>query len=753
MSDIILQQSNSVEYYLKSEGQPALKIKEPIGWQEDGFEFIRNDDYHGILTEFTTELQFFKDAKEYLEEDYLIYGINSNLKIKKYEILEVGGKIKWDLVYEGSVDYSSRKINDNKLALRFNSNDLENILKTREDDEFDLERNLSINDESISLLKTELADFEGTELIERNSLVVNVDESLELGDEGNPFNGYVNGRGTEQRMYYRGGSVYSPVLNLVTDSLSRVSSPDTTLWDSDLASRMFFVDKTVEDNVESSLKIAYEFKSRNIVLVNSFSQTVYVGFYVYRKKEDLSGYDLVRQIPVAQGVVRDGVWTEINAEGEIEINNIAWNEGIIFGYYDTDDQRIYAADIYNCTISLRFNSVFPPSQDHKFLKVHDAFNRLTEIMTGSSDRFVSRMFGSQSQGYFKDGKYSGVGLINGFWIRKWPSGNDIYKSIVLSFKDLYESVDAVFNVGLGIEYVDGKQKIVVEDSRMFYQNKIGLRLTKQASNISRETISSDFISSIELGYDKGGEYSDALGVDEPNVRTRRITPIVKNKREFRKVSRIRADDIGFEQSRRQPFSLFPDNKLSEDEHVWFLDLKKETNNPNENWIQKVWQDRLRYAPTNLSYSETFRSFLFSPLRMLFRHGRTLRIGLNQNINMDRTISHISSEGNSSLYMQFLEDDRGYSEDESIQVRSLERPLVEPEVVRFNYKIDNDFVQWIKGKTSTVWEGENITLPNYYFKVEFINEFGLTEKGFINAIRPKINEIELIKSNEKILENA
>src|SRR5690606_24542671 len=117
------------------------------------------------------------------------------------------------------------------------------------------------------------------------------------------------------------------------------------------------------------------------------------------------------------------------------------------------------------------------------------------------------------------------------------------------------------------------KKLVVEDLKFFYQRETKIKLPRQISNVKRTVLKNDFYSSIEIGYDKGGKYSDTLGLDEPNVRTNRITPITKNKRDYKKLSKLRADDIGMELVRRKQASLTSKDDMQEDEHIWFLDVK------------------------------------------------------------------------------------------------------------------------------------------------------------------------------------
>ena len=769
MANVKLYNADYVRFYLKSEIAPRLRLdKEPSGWSDDGLEFVRHEKYHGILTSFTGDLSFFKEARQYILDDKEELGINSQLKLQKYELQEVDGDIRFVLEYSGIVDYTTFTDKDEELKIKFNSNELEELIKTREDDEFDLEREFSIDEKSIDLLQTNKVDIDGVGLIESTSMNLIKDSNFIDGDfAADPKDSdYAQGRTTYQQIYFRGGpGIITPPLDLVTNGENRISSPDTSIFNADPAAKMFFVDSaTLDPDDDTAVSIDLRFEIEADVKVVSYkgsdsrhSRPCSIVLVRYRRNPLTLDYEIVNQRVLDTTIVNRSNYKRLSASGQIKIENILPSEGLVIGflgtyreYYLSSIPIKYDARVYKTNLNINLVQLKERTINHDFLFIDKCFERLIQIITGEKNRFLSRIFGRKENGYLEDGIYSDIGLISGYWVRKFTKDYDLYKSMKMSLKDLIESTMAVFNIGIGIEVIDGKQKIVVEDLKFFYQNSVGIKLPKQVSEVKVKTIKNDYFSSLELGYEKGGDYSDTLGVDEPNIKTNRITPIFRNKQDFKKVSKVRADDIGLEQIRRKPASLYGDEDTQQDEHIWFLDLKKDESSVTNNWIQKTWEDRLLYKPDNLSYADTFKSFFFTPLRILFRHGWVIRAGLNQKINLTKKISLSNSDSNSKLFMWFKEDERGYSENENIFIKNLEVPRTEPESIEFTHPVNDDILKQILGKTKISYNGELIMVPNYYFRIQWIDENNNKQYGYILSIKPKENKFEVIKANNKII---
>jgi hypothetical protein len=84
-----------------------------------------------------------------------------------------------------------------------------------------------------------------------------------------------------------------------------------------------------------------------------------------------------------------------------------------------------------------------------------------------------------------------IGMTHGFavhWIYKATNSdpdNDIenlYKPMTTSLRDALSSMKSVFNIGVGIEEVNGKERVRVEQLSYFYNNNVTIRLPNQVKN-------------------------------------------------------------------------------------------------------------------------------------------------------------------------------------------------------------------------------------------------------------------------------
>ena len=97
----------------------------------------------------------------------------------------------------------------------------------------------------------------------------------------------------------------------------------------------------------------------------------------------------------------------------------------------------------------------------KTILVHEAFNAVVDAMADSDGNFYSEFYGrtdSDKITYAADGEGAYKAIARGETIRK----RDV--PITLNFNELYQSADALDNIGMGI--VDGK--IRVEPYHYFY---------------------------------------------------------------------------------------------------------------------------------------------------------------------------------------------------------------------------------------------------------------------------------------------
>lgn len=276
MGSINLLHNNFVEFYLSTETAPSLKIREPKGWQEDGIEYDRHEVYHGMVTKFTNNLTFYKDAKEYILAALETQGINAELVITKRELFEVGGEIKFVDRYLLYADYKtiSTKEDDDSLTIKFNSNKLSELISTNEDDEFELERLTTIDELSMEEFKKYNAIIRG------RSIQFNGESELSDTSDEHGVLENITGWGV-----YQGNLTQFPLManasirtKIITRGNERHSSVDSEYINAEnrtnfnyylhngvTSSNMFFVRNTDTSGVDEEIEVVISGDRKSVV--------------------------------------------------------------------------------------------------------------------------------------------------------------------------------------------------------------------------------------------------------------------------------------------------------------------------------------------------------------------------------------------------------------------------------------------------------------------------------------------------------
>lgn len=741
MGNINTSFTERVRYTLFHKESGSLILKnDPQGWDEDQKEITRNEDYHGIFTSFSNNLKFVGDAKEFIDLVDDVYGINAEVRLKK-EVLHPKTDL-WVEDYSGYLDLSTIETEGNKLACKFNSGGLEQILKARESDQLELERETTIDGKAIEPLVAKTLTLEGRRIFLKSEWETETDDNTAgMSVESNAGN-------------TRNQTVGVPMV-LTSKSHEEAQSSSATNGTKDNATSGMFFMSNVEIDRTFRLKFSLQFKVQNI----DQNQMSWAYFKVALSTYSPDTYDVVRRIDLLQidavdRVFRgiDGNTYTINFDEEITLlkgqsMSLEFLQEVDFRVSSQARLRISLSNI-NCKLNIDEDSKFEPTTS-KFILAHDMFSRLCELITNQKGNFYSKYFGRKDLGYENDGPGAYLGLTHGFWVRgfdKFPLGtNDNpnpFKSITTSHRDCLDSFSAICNVGLGIEKVGFKERIVIEDLKDFYNRNVTIRLPNQIKNVKRSVATKYYYNSLELGYTSGGVYEEAQGLDEYNGKATFTTIITRLKQTFTKVSSYRADSYGKEFARRKPFFRYPTLDTQYDSDIFVMDLKK---NQIGTFLERRWQDDFSKEPTGVFSPETATNLRLSPFNLLLKHGWVIAAGLTKYAT--DYVRYGSSTANPKLKTKLRTDNdyrndtsatpgngNEYADNDKIINSELERPRYVPKFIEFEHVVNYDIMQQIQGYT--IIGGEKIY--NVYGLVEFINENNEKEKGFLMSVKPNGN---------------
>jgi len=722
--------NDRIRYILRNINFTDKTIIEPEGWRSDQVELERSKESHGVFQQFSNHLKFVLDGAEHIKLIRQLYGIQAEIKLIREERDPVSDI--WNQTYYGFLDLSTYENEDGKVSVKFNSGGMEQLLKSRDTEQVEIDRITTIDRYPIDDLQPIVIDIDGREIFLKSDYKVESDaNSVEMTNHTDAGN-------------VRGSTVGIP-LHLVSKSHENAQSvlpggnASDHSWDRVApgeVSNMFFA-------VSDSNRILHiKFRIDFTVDITTFHEISSFQFYL-RLAHYTGGTDYL--LKENRFLFQKSIYSELDNKRF----SITFDETITIEKGDSlslcVDQNFDGRPLHSSRLTTVVKDIvcdnFTIEEDSFFNKstcksvlIFEMFDRLITICTNQKKSLRSNLFGRTDLGYPVDGKWSLIGLSHGFWIRGFdklpiPSENpkveNLFKPLTTSFKEVFDSAHNVLHIGFGIEKEGNKDVVVIEELAYFYNRNVLVRLPNQIKKVKRSEAPDNYYSSLEFGYEKGGDYQEAMGLDEPNTKSKFTTVISRLKNVFTKVSKIRADGYGFEFARRKSVSLNNTEDTTYDNDIWFQDIKRGLNNV---FLQRKWQDDFEKAPTGIFSPNTAFNLRFSPFNILLRHGWYFGAGFDKYLS--DFVSYASSVANSKMKTQLIGKDE-YAEDGIIQNSELEISRFVCEEIEFEHICDYGVMQQING--STVIQGK--TIKNMYGLIEFINEDNEVERGFLLKLSP------------------
>jgi hypothetical protein len=728
---------NRVKYTLSHPESGSLVIDEPIGWNNDEKEFARNEEYHGIFTNFSNSLKFIESGADFILLVDELYGINAQLRLTKDERHPKTDL--WVRSYDGYLDLSTKEEEDNQVSVKFNSGGLEQLLKARESEQVEVDRLTSIDGGILDPLRVDTVLLEGRRVFLKTKYdVEKIENTVTLY---NQTNGQTRGKTSPVPLHLLSKShesAQSPInsTSIGNDTWDRSGNGETGL--------MFFAVSDLDRILHVKLNVSFKVNFLQFDDINFFRFWLRLATY-----KNASDYTFKEN----RTIFTDDNYNRLNGKTftisfDQTITVLAGESLALVFDQNMDGKNGKSAHLemlinnIECDFSMEEDS-FREQSTSKFILAHELLNRLCEIATNKKGVFRSNYFGRKDLGYAEDGFGAYNGLTHGFWVRGFdklpiPSETIIntFKPLTTSLKDCLASFSAIHNTGFGIEKVGYKEIAVVEDLKYFYNRNVTIRLPNQAKKVKRSVATKYYYSSVEIGYEKGGDYEEAMGLDEYNVKSTFTTAITRLKNVYTKISKYRADSYGKEFARRKPIILGDSLDTPYDNDVFIMDLKTSGIN---SFVERIYTDDFDKKPTGVFSPDTATSLRLSPLNMLFRHGWVVASGLVK--YPTEKLRYASSKANSNLITK-LKGKNEYAENGNIVNSELDLARYVPEYVEFEHVVDFEIMQQIEGFTVVL--GKKI--HNVYGLIEYINEKNEVERGWLINLKPNDKKWKVLKAN-------
>jgi hypothetical protein len=650
-----------------------------LSWQERNELISRSETFKGVIISQSLELQFIKDACDYildLDNDYDI-AAECTIEIQYHE--QIAG---WVTGFTGYLDFKTLKIDTKdvkKCTISAYDSGFANKLLERLDLEIPYDRNETIDGGTITP-KTDngykTVTIEGVEVVGSN--IKSTFDALKHSDDDGSARNLILGIATENAnnvhfkqvvtRYYGGSENPNGILPTdcyyYTDVPSNISfdyniyyrfSSDLTTFPNEWELHIRIYKVTFDDNLNvDALDIIDEFDYYDVI-TSTFtgSQTVDlqpnqgICFYVYH-------------------------WAQ----------NILTNQGSYFRVYNDEFNGM---NLLKSTLSTDYSELGDPT-DCEMVPPFEAFTKIVNAITGDADSVDSPVLGKTENGYEEDGEASLLFLTNGKLIRRFPSYYEIDKAAQLSFKlkDIFENINKIIPIGAGI--VDGK--LYVDKLENFYTNEVITTIDSDDMEIDSFEKSIDltmYVNEINVGsvYEQPEEVS---GLEEYNSVQKYATPVL-NENKYDLLSNYIYAAYPFEFARRKPYSDQNTEDYKYDNNNFLFKVYRS----GSDFVQHSAQDFTLI--TGLDNITKYINLDISPKRNLLRHGWVINTGLRG--YQSKNLTYNKSDIVTDLETQKTGETEAVKECDNVLISNLDTAKFTGRLVKFNAPVSFQLFNLLK----------------------------------------------------------
>lgn len=256
----------------------------------------------------------------------------------------------------------------------------------------------------------------------------------------------------------------------------------------------------------------------------------------------------------------------------------------------------------------------------KVSMIHETLSHVAEYITDGKLTVKSNWFGrpdSEINPAISTGGGSMRCLANGLRIRNatLTDGSDGYFSVTM--KELYDSLNAIDNIGMGFSVENGILYIRIEPWKWFYKSNTVLTINSP-SRKTREVDTDNIFSRVKIGYKKYTDIEDTNGLDAFHTVREYSTRIKAIENELELLSKFVADPYALEYTRRK--SLDKDtNDWKYDDEIFIICLKSKALLTPEGVVYAYMVDTsLTNSDNSIVSPETIYNVRISPARNAMR---------------------------------------------------------------------------------------------------------------------------------------
>jgi hypothetical protein len=704
------------------------RIIDPKGWESMkrtrkrfGMEGKIGGPWHGVFYDFTNQLTFIKNGKTIIQKFRELYGPEDEIlfKIEKQD----SRTHVYETDYLGKLNLYSYVNNTVDVQVNIEHTGFTQSLINGNEIKIDLEAIETLDEKSMDAAPMITLPLHSKVILKRHNSVVEA-----ISGETDTHTIYGNYTVADPSPYVQVS--LSPGINEISQFLNYIDGFSNQV-PLDSLKYNFKIDKFSSGEATFNFKFRVKVRAKTTGLVGVGGDSVKVDFTIIHKK--LSGNYTDTTSVVALTAFDYGSWFDSGfIDVEVPYTELLSPTDEIYFYFkfqhtsagSTTEQELIFDLTADNKVDVTAETVYPTSECQAIM-IHEALQRTVQSLTGKANSFYSEFYGRTDLGYAVDGEGS---------LRAITSVNKIRgidKSLQCGLSDLITTAWALDAIGIGIEVVDGVERVRVEPMLHWYQTKRMMRLS-YVLDIKKGEIEELNFNQVEGGTDKWSN-EQVANLDEPNSKKEWITPIrqVKNKLDLKCPYITGGYTIEFARRERdQP--------------------TKDTPRDDENVIIRVRRDGDDFVPekdedftevTGVISPETSYNLKDSPARCLRKHGRTLRASLEK--KKEKYIKFQAGTANNLMVSTLTSETEAIAENEDILISSLSKPIFFAETYFFRAKLTYEQLQALS-------ETDGDEDQNVFGFIEFSKTDKNHSRGYILSaeLAADSNEVrfELIRAN-------
>lgn len=567
-----------------------ILTKNPVGWDDLGLSFIRNEIYHSVFRSYSLSLRFVKKpggGGSNLQTAFYMDSISANVAI---EISERDPQTN-DYIpfYEGIIDFNPDRFDDARDWVEAGIIDSGKVqkFKAREEINFDVKSEISADNIAIDPFTAAPVDI----------IFTPIDIYLKLQTSGN----------FEDEFFF--STVAIPPTNPPTDyglpgtwftpeSIANIKYWAETIDINEIGSRFqseggpgfaerslyVYINDTVSNSIiyidkfnvlSNALEVAMrEFSGLNL------EQSIYK---LLARTYDSDDNPLIEQVfdtvtkqksgggnPQTESIVFDtsgieGSFFTVPPDGKFTITiEATTNEA---SNWDLTSSH-YVSGAYEVELNLTEISVSVGQTFVECFFPFEVFTRLIQLMTSETDTaklFESNYIGRTNSEFVTYG-VNGPGALDavttGWNLRDFPD-----RAFNVNLRDIFSAFFNVHSLGFGYDRIN--DVFYLEPIDQFYDSGYFMFDLGDVDELHSKPYKEILDSKINSGYSENGEYEDFQGVNEFNLQSEH-SQVLPTKQTKEARSPLNYDSIGMELTRREQYSSNASKDTKFDENIFIV---------------------------------------------------------------------------------------------------------------------------------------------------------------------------------------